>query len=78
MHILLMYIFILPRLRGPIRLVNMTSVPKEPDRPNCEAQGERTCSDGRCIPKIDLCRKFKVDHTCTVIPMCECSQTCLL
>lgn len=57
--------------KGSIRLINMTSssVPKETEGTLCEAAGERTCSDGRCIPKIDLCPEEQLMNQNTILIM---------
>ncbi|VDI70790.1 uncharacterized protein LOC143080977 isoform X1 [Mytilus galloprovincialis] len=53
------------------RFKNMTTitVPKEPEYRSCELSGEKTCNDGRCISKIDLCPEEQLMNQNTILIM---------
>ncbi|CAC5370775.1 unnamed protein product [Mytilus coruscus] len=45
------------------------TVPKEPEYSSCELSGEKTCNDGRCISKIDLCPEEQLMNQNTILIM---------
>ncbi|CAG2190253.1 unnamed protein product [Mytilus edulis] len=45
------------------------TVPKEPEYRSCELSGEKTCNDGRCISKIDLCPEEQLMNQNTILIM---------